>query len=185
MQVPIVEPSYDGNGHTTEAQRQQDTRHSSLSNVLARSFIEKGGTFDRKQAASAWLEKREKDLAKPGALERLAAPDPTLAAVIDRYTDESIKKIGRTKAQVRPEEITRIVWEDLDVEGSRVLVRDMKNPGEKIGNDVWCDLPPEALQIILSMPKRFEEIFPYSGNTIGTNFTRACQFLEIIDLAPA
>jgi hypothetical protein len=27
---------------------------------------------------------------------------------------------------------------DLDAEGSRVLVRDMKNPGEKIGNDVWC-----------------------------------------------
>jgi integrase len=58
----------------------------------------------------------------------------------------------------------------------------MKNPGEKIGNNVWCYLPPEALQIILSMPKRFEEIFPYSGDAIGTNFTRACQFLEIIDL---
>ena len=57
-------------------------------------------TFDRKQAASAWLEKREKELAKPGALDRLQARDPTLAAVIDRYTNESIKKIGRTKAQV-------------------------------------------------------------------------------------
>jgi hypothetical protein len=40
----------------------------------------------------------------------------------------------------RLEEITRILWEGLDVEGSRVLVRDMKNPGEKIGNDIWCDL---------------------------------------------
>src|SRR3974390_114311 len=59
-----------------------------------------GRTFDRKQAASAWLEKREKELAKPGALDRLQAPDPTLAAVIDRYTNESIKKIGRTKTQV-------------------------------------------------------------------------------------
>ncbi len=265
-------------------------------------------TFDRRQAASAWLEKREKELAKPGALERLEAPDPTLTAVIDRYTDESIKKIGRTKAQVlrtiknydiankrcseitstdvvafanelilkvapstvgnylshlgavfavakpawaypldqtamkdafvvakrlgiasksrerdrrptleeldkileyfgerlkrrpssipmqkiigfaifstrRLQEITRISWKDLDAGGSRVLVRDMKNPGEKIGNDVWCDLPPEALRIILSMPKTHEEeIFPYCGDTIGTNFTRACQFLEIIDL---
>ena len=264
-------------------------------------------TFDRRQAASAWLEKREKELAKPGAIERLEVPDPTLASVIDRYTDESIKKIGRTKAQVlraiknydiankkcseitsadvvafanelianvspstvgnylshlgaifavarpawsypldqtamkdaivvakrlgiasksrerdrrptleeldklleyfgerlkrrpssipmqkivgfaifstrRLEEMTRIAWKDLDAEGSRVLVRDMKNPGEKIGNDVWCDLPPEALQIILSMPKRHEEIFPYCGETIGTNFTRACQFLDIIDL---
>src|SRR5882757_6433013 len=57
-------------------------------------------TFDRQQAASAWLEKREKELAKPGALERLETPDPTLTTVIDRYTDESITKIGRTKAQV-------------------------------------------------------------------------------------
>jgi hypothetical protein len=43
-------------------------------------------TFDRQQAASAWLEKREKELAKPGALERLEAPDPTLTTVIDRCT---------------------------------------------------------------------------------------------------
>ena len=266
-----------------------------------------GRTFDRKQAAAAWLEKREKELARPGALERLRAPDPSLAAVIDRYTDESIKKIGRTKAQVlraiktydiasktcseitstdviafanqliikvspqtvanylshlaavfavarpawgypldqtamkdafvvakrlgiasksrerdrrptldeldkvmehfgerlkrrpssipmqkvmgfaifstrRLEEITRILWKDLDVEESRVLVRDMKNPGEKIGNDVWCELPSEAMQIVLSMPKRRAEIFPYCGDTIGTNFTRACQLLDIIDL---
>jgi integrase len=266
-----------------------------------------GRTFDRKQAASAWLEKREKELAKPGALERLEAPDPILAAAIDRYTDESIKKIGRTKAQVlraiktydiankkcseitsadviafanqliikvtpqtvanylshlaavfavakpawgypldrsamndafvvakrlgiasksrerdrrptldeldkilehfgerlrrrpssipmqkvigfavfstrRLEEITRVLWKDLDVEGSRILVRDMKNPGEKVGNDIWCEIPPEALQIILSMPRKAAEIFPYCGDTIGTNFTRACQLLNIIDL---
>jgi integrase len=57
-------------------------------------------TFDRKQAASAWLERRETELAKPGALERLKDQDPTLAVVIDRHVDESIKKIGRTKAQV-------------------------------------------------------------------------------------
>jgi hypothetical protein len=39
---------------------------------------------------------------EPGALERLEAPDPALSEVIDRYTDESIKKIGRTKAQGPP-----------------------------------------------------------------------------------
>src|SRR3977135_3746285 len=57
-------------------------------------------TFDRRQAASAWLEKRETELAKPGAVERQNIPDPKLAAVIDRYIEESIKEIGRTKAQV-------------------------------------------------------------------------------------
>jgi integrase len=82
----------------------------------------------------------------------------------------------------RQEEITRIGWVNLDTEGSRVLVRDMKNPGEKIGNDTWCDLPPEALQIILSMPRTSDEIFPYSTDAIGAAFTRAVQFLEIDDL---
>jgi hypothetical protein len=49
-----------------------------------------GRTFDRKQAAAAWLEKREIELAKPSALERIKATDPTLASVIDQYTEESI-----------------------------------------------------------------------------------------------
>jgi len=44
--------------------------------------------------------KRETELAKPGALERQNKPDPKLSAVIDRYIEESIKEIGRTKAQV-------------------------------------------------------------------------------------
>ena len=57
-------------------------------------------TFDRRQAASAWLEKRETELAKPGAVERQNVPDPKLSAVIDRYIEESVKEIGRTKAQV-------------------------------------------------------------------------------------
>ena len=264
-------------------------------------------TFDRKQAASAWLEKREKELAKPGALELEKTPDPTLAAVIDRYTNESIKEIGRTKAQVlraiktydianrncsditsvdiltfanqlvvkvkpqtvgnylshlaavfaiakpawgyrldqsamkdafvvakrlgvttksrerdrrptleeldklmqhfgdrqqrransnpmqkiiafamfstrRMEEITRIKSEDLDLEGSRILVRDMKNPGEKIGNDVWCDLPSEAMKIALSMQPKTDRLFPFGTDAIGASFTRACQLLGIEDL---
>jgi integrase len=264
-------------------------------------------TFDRKQAASAWLEKREKELAKPGGIERTKVADPTLSLVIDRYTLESIKEIGRTKAQVlraiktydlaskpcseitsadiiafanqlvakvkpqtvanylahlgaifaiarpawgypldqgamkdafvvakrlgvttksrerdrrptldeldklmehfgdrqrrrpssnpmqkiiafaifstrRLEEITRIRWEDLDVEGSRAMIRDMKNPGEKIGNNVWCDLPAEAVRIAQSMPKKADEIFPYGTDAIGASFTRACQLLGIEDL---
>lgn len=82
----------------------------------------------------------------------------------------------------RQEEITRIKWADLDEEGSRVLIRDMKNPGQKIGNDVWCHLPPEALAIIQTMPKALEEIFPYSAESISTSWTRACKLLGIKDL---
>ena len=80
----------------------------------------------------------------------------------------------------RQEEITRLRWADL--EPGRILVRDMKNPGEKLGNDVWCDLPPEAEEIVRAMPKTGELIFPYGTDAISAGFTRSCQLLDIKDL---
>ncbi|WP_064692012.1 tyrosine-type recombinase/integrase [Rhizobium aegyptiacum] len=79
----------------------------------------------------------------------------------------------------RQEEITRILWADLDEQHSRILVRDLKHPGQKKGNNVWCELVPEAMAIIKSMPRTGPEIFPYTGDAISAAFTRACQFLEI------
>ncbi|RVD34165.1 site-specific integrase [Mesorhizobium sp. M4A.F.Ca.ET.020.02.1.1] len=261
-------------------------------------------TFDRRPAASAWIDKREKELAQPGALDRVKVDDPPLKDVIATYIADSLKEAGRTKGQVlasiqedeiadlhcsaigspqlvdfarrlartreastvgnylshlsevftvarpawgypldtraiddarivakrlgligrskarerrptieeletlmtffagrkataapmtkltafaifstrRQEEITRITWADLDEEHSRVLVRDMKNPTEKTGNDVWCDLPPEALAIIQTMPRGKGAIFPYKPDTIGLAFREACALKEIEDL---
>lgn len=82
----------------------------------------------------------------------------------------------------RQDEITRILWDDLDEDHSRVLVRDMKDPGEKIGNNVWCDLPPEALALIKAQPKSAPEIFPFETRTVSSSFTKTCSFLEIDDL---
>ena len=281
----------------------------------AQVVLKKGGqilhretkTFDRKPAANAWIKKREKELAQPGALSTARGDDPKLADVIDRYVTESRRAIGRTKAQVlrsikvfeiaekncsdvtsadvvafarelsdgrqpqtvanylahlgavfaiaqpawgypldaaameaaqkvakrlgltaksamrerrptlpeldklldhfggvrvrrpdsapmqaitvfalfstrRQEEITRITWADLDESGSRVLVRDMKNPGQKVGNDVWCELPPEALAVLLAQPRADPRCFPYSTDAISAAFTRACAFLGVEDL---
>lgn len=44
----------------------------------------------------------------------------------------------------RQEEIIGIRWDDLDEKRQAVLVKNMKNLGQKIGNDVWCHLPDEA-----------------------------------------
>jgi integrase len=83
----------------------------------------------------------------------------------------------------RQEEISRITWSDYEEENKRVLVRDMKNPGEKIGNDVWCDLPPEAIRIIRAMRRtKAKEIFPHEARSISASFTRACSLLGIEDL---
>ncbi|RJT42035.1 site-specific integrase [Mesorhizobium waimense] len=81
----------------------------------------------------------------------------------------------------RQEEITRITWADLDEEHSRVMVRDMKNPTEKIGNNTWCDLPPEALAIIQSMPRGNGPIFPYKPDTIGFAWRDAVAILDGIE----
>lgn len=265
-------------------------------------------TFDSRQAATAWIAKREDELSKPGALEKAKQPSVKLEAAIDRYIKESVKAIGRTKAQVlkalkgyaiakmdcaaitsadivalagelsdgrtpqtvanyishlaaifaiarpawgyplderemadaqkvlrrlgatakskkrarrptldeldklmehfgeirrrpsslpmqqiiafgifstrRQEEIVRIARPDYDREGKRVLVRDMKNRGDKEGNDIWCELPEPAIAIIDAMPVSDHEprIFPYTTDAISAAFTRACQFLEIEDL---
>lgn len=55
-------------------------------------------TFDRKQAAYAWLENKEKALKAPGGLE--PREDPSLANVIARCLDETEDPIGKTKKQV-------------------------------------------------------------------------------------
>jgi hypothetical protein len=54
-------------------------------------------TFDRKQAANAWIVKREAELKRPGGLEQ--KDDPPLAAVIDRYIKESRNPVSRSRAQ--------------------------------------------------------------------------------------
>jgi integrase len=268
-------------------------------------------TFDRRQAATAWMVRREQELSKPGAIdrERQADNDPRLMDVIDKYIAESERAISKTKAQVlrtikahaiadmrcsqitsadivsfaqaleagpatrlnylsnlsaifaiarpawgyaldqqaikdalavtkrlgvtaksrsrerrptideldrlmdhfgeiqarrpdsipmqqiirfaifstrRQDEILRILWADYQPadhgHSARVIVRDMKHPGDKLCNDVRCDLTPEAAAFIEAMPKRDGRIFPYTTDAVSTAFTRACKMLGIDDL---
>jgi len=89
----------------------------------------------------------------------------------------------------RQAEICRITWADYEEavgdHSARVLVRDLKHPGDKIGNDTFCDLPEPCEAIIAALPrkdKKEKRIFPYHSDTISRRFTKACQFLEIEDL---
>ena len=264
-----------------------ETRKDGSKAFVAQIVIKKAGaivhreaeTFDRKQAANAWIVKREAELKRPGGLEH--KEDPLLSAVIDRYIAESKSPVAGTKAQVlksiknsglgdtkcsditsqrlvsfareltktvepqtcgnyfshlsniftvarpawgyplsrqefddsvtvikklglirkgnernrrptldeldrlmehfgrirenrpssipmqkiiafaifstrRQEEVTLLRWDDL--EEDRILVRDMKHPGDKKGNNAYCELPPEAVAIVKSMPRDEERI---------------------------
>lgn len=83
----------------------------------------------------------------------------------------------------RQEEITRIVLKDLDRPNLEIIVRDMKNPGEKLGNDVRTELTPQALALIDLQPKTTSgRIWPYNAESISTSFRKACAFLGIEDL---
>ena len=265
-------------------------------------------TFDTRPAANAWIKKRQRDVKAAGNdFAALRNKGKTLANAIDRYVDESLREIGRTKAQVlktiknydiadmnccdiqshdivdfakqlstsrtpatvsnylshlgavfavakpawgielnreairdaitvcgrlgisgksrkrerrptieeleqllehfeaaskadrrampmhrvmifalfstrRESEITRPNWSDLDDEHRRIFITDMKHPGSKTGNDVWCDLPEPALKVAMSMPRKDNRIFPFNSGTISRRFTQACKFLQIEDL---
>lgn len=267
-------------------------------------------TFERKQAAQAWLKRRETELAEPGAIEQALRPKPTIREIIQTYLDHNhavplkrskkatltriaaswlgdiesqdlnsqtlvdyvtwrmekegvtgatahndvshlagvlsiaepgwgfkvdldqvtaarrvLKKLSvRSKAEERDRrptlaeldllmthfaagmeryrarinmvkltafaifsarrqaEICRIRWDDLDKAGGRVLVRDMKNPGRTVGNNVWCVLTPQAMRIIDSMPRDHDEIFPYNPASVSSAWTKACAILGIEDL---
>lgn len=89
----------------------------------------------------------------------------------------------------RQGEICRITWSDYEPdEGSnetRILVRDLKHPGDKKGNDTWCTLPDPCRDIISAWSRdnrNSERIFPFHSDTISKRFTDACGFLGIENL---
>lgn len=82
----------------------------------------------------------------------------------------------------RQDETCRIVAEDLDRAHSEVIVRDMKNPGEKIGNDVHTLLPPEALLLLEQRDVTTGRFWPFNPDSVSASFTRTCKILGIEDL---
>lgn len=82
----------------------------------------------------------------------------------------------------RQAEVCRITWSDYDSAAQRVMVRKMKNPGDKGGLDTIVGLPAPCCAIIATMPKKEDRIFPYNEDTISRRFTNACKALEINDL---
>lgn len=79
-------------------------------------------------------------------------------------------------------EICRLRWEDLNEVENTILVRDMKHPRKRKGNNVTVDLPKIAMQVIQSMPRQGEFIFPFNPRSLGTAFRRHRDALGIYDL---
>jgi hypothetical protein len=94
-------------------------------------------TFDRKPAAQAWLNKREAELALPGALVKVE--DPPLREVIDRYNTEKQKQHGKTKAQVASRKAKPISATDL--RGGTCTTSRRANHHQVIHNEAPSKMP--------------------------------------------
>lgn len=80
-------------------------------------------------------------------------------------------------------EIIRIQWEDLNETDRTVIIRDRKHPRDKVGNDQEVPLLGDAFAIAMRQPRAGARIFPVTEGTVSTIFPRACNRLEIEDLA--
>lgn len=79
----------------------------------------------------------------------------------------------------RQEEITKLLWIDVDFDKGIAWLDDVKHPRMKTGNRRAFRLLTDAAAIIQSMPRTHAQVFPFKSRSIGAAFTRACSFLGI------
>jgi integrase len=73
----------------------------------------------------------------------------------------------------RAGELTRMRWADVDFKRKTVVIRDVKHPRKKIGNDQTVPLLGEAFTLLDQIPKLDERIFPYDTDSMTAAFERA------------
>lgn len=93
----------------------------------------------------------------------------------------------------RQEEITRLLWSDMDKDNATALLRDVKHPRKKIGNhmrfrmlaEAWAIIERQTVQEIVHVDgtrTKDPRVFPYNAKSISAAFTRATRVLGIEDL---
>lgn len=83
---------------------------------------------------------------------------------------------------MRRGEIVNLLWSDVDYEKKLVLIRDRKDPRQKQGNNQWIPLLPAAWEVLETMEKKDERIFPIHEQTLSKYFKWACDANSIKDL---
>lgn len=78
-------------------------------------------------------------------------------------------------------EICRIRIEDINFTDKIVIIRDRKDPVNKVGNDQEVPLLPDAWSIVKQVVCTRERgrVFPYKAESVSAAFTRACKNLAI------
>lgn len=103
---------------------------------------------------------------------RANVSDQTIAEVV-AFQDQSGRRIS---------ESCRLLWNDLDEQKKTILVRDMKHPRMKEGNNQRAALPQGAFEIIMRQARTGERIFPVKSKAVSDSFRRAVNALGYTDL---
>jgi integrase len=85
----------------------------------------------------------------------------------------------------RLDEIIRHKRDDTDFEAKTMMVRQMKDPRNKVTNDVLCEMPDEAVAIARAMRQDADDpdrLFPFNYGQVQQAFSKACLDLDINDL---
>lgn len=80
---------------------------------------------------------------------------------------------------MRLSEICRITWADLDEKKRTVIIRDRKDPDEKIGNDQVIPLLGDSLAIIQRQPRTDARIFPFNAQSVSAAFRNAARAAQV------
>ncbi|WP_255573484.1 tyrosine-type recombinase/integrase [Deefgea tanakiae] len=83
---------------------------------------------------------------------------------------------------MRQGEIVGLRWADLNEADRTILIRDRKDPQEKLGNHQTVPLLGESFAIIQAQARADERIFPYHGDSVRARFERLCVLAGISDL---
>lgn len=83
---------------------------------------------------------------------------------------------------MRASEIPALLWADLNEKDKTIVIRNRKDPKEKIGNDQTVPLLDNAMAIILRQPRVGLTIFKHKSKTVSSIWPRACAKLKIEDL---
>lgn len=78
----------------------------------------------------------------------------------------------------RQNEITQLLWDDIDHSDRTCLLRNLKHPS-KTGINKRFKLPRPAYKIVMRQPRNGSRVFPFNSKTISTYFHNACRMLDI------
>lgn len=73
----------------------------------------------------------------------------------------------------RASELTRMRWDDIDEAARTVVIRDVKHPTRRIGNDQTVPLLGPAWDLIQALPRTDPRILPYQTDSVCVAYERA------------